>query len=61
MNKRDKLVAIYLTEEEKESLQALATKEERKLGEYLRRVILAATRINEDQQGDAKPASKRTK
>lgn len=59
MNKRDKLVAIYLTEDEKERLQALAAREERKLGEYLRRVILAATQSSDAPQ--SKPADKPAK
>lgn len=58
MDKRNKLVAIYLTEEEKRQLQAMAAAEERTLGAFLRRVILSATRIKPTPGNGQKQDSK---
>lgn len=58
MTKRDKLVAIYLSEEEKMQLQKLASAEERTLGAFLRRVILSATKINSTQGAEDKSKAK---
>jgi predicted DNA-binding protein len=58
MTKRDKLVAIYLSEEEKQQLQKLAAAEERTLGAFLRRIILSATKINPTQGADEKGKGK---
>jgi hypothetical protein len=44
MDKRDKPVSVYLNEDERKSLQALADAEGISLAAYLRRLLIAATK-----------------